>query len=153
MAKAIRTASSDTLADGSTATRRVVIADLVQACGVDFVRETDPYNGELFQNVLQKAYDFSQSEAGGVAVVIADRPCVLYEPSPVHQAPMPVVITEECDGCRYCLEAFECPALVLRPDGSRVDVDQNICIDCGQCVDACYKGFIQWKLELTTVPS
>jgi indolepyruvate ferredoxin oxidoreductase alpha subunit len=141
------TPGNDTLADGSAAARQVAIADLVQACGVNFIRETDPYDQETFQIALREAHEYALAEEGGLAVIIADRPCVLYDPSPVRQAPMPVIITDECDGCRYCLEAFECPALVLRPDGSRVDIDEKICIDCGQCVDACYKGFIQWELQ------
>ena len=123
------------------------IAELVRACGVRFVEVTDPYDQDNFRDVLKTAQEHARMPEGGEAVIIADRPCVLYDPSPVRQQPMPVVVTEECDGCRYCLEAFECPALVLRPDGSRVDVDEKICIDCGQCVDACYKGFIQWKIQ------
>lgn len=140
------TAAGDTLADGAAAARQLCFPDLVRACGVGFVVEADPYEHEAFRATLRAAYKHSQAPDGGVAVIIASRPCVLYDPSPVYQSPMPVVITEECDGCRYCLEAFECPALVLRPDGSRVDIDETICIDCGQCVDACYKGFIQWKI-------
>jgi indolepyruvate ferredoxin oxidoreductase alpha subunit len=62
-----------------------------------------------------------------------------------------VVITEECDGCRYCLEAFECPALVLRPDNSRVDIDETICVECGQCIDACHKGFILPRVMETAI--
>ncbi len=141
------TAAGEVLADGSAAAERVSIPELVRACGVDFVEVTDPYDQANFRDVLKLAQEHAQAPEGGVAVIIADRPCVLYDPSPVRQQPMPVVITEECDGCRYCLEAFECPALVLRADGSRVDVDEKICIDCGQCVDACYKGFIQWKIQ------
>jgi indolepyruvate ferredoxin oxidoreductase, alpha subunit len=140
------TASGTTLADGGQAAAQVAIPDLVRACGVRFVAETDPYNRDDFRATLRAAHDHSQDPDGGVAVVIANRPCVLYNPAPVLESPMPVLITEECDGCRYCLEAFECPALVLRADGSRVDIDETICIDCGQCVDACYKGFIQWRL-------
>ena len=79
---------------------------------------------------------------GGVAVIIADRPCVLYDDAPVVADPVPVRITEECDGCRRCTEHFECPSLVLAPDKSRVDIDYATCIDCGQCIDACHKGLI-----------
>jgi indolepyruvate ferredoxin oxidoreductase alpha subunit len=136
------TAANNYLADGSDAARVVSIPNLVRACGVNFVKEADPYDQETFREVLREAHAYTQAEDGGVAVIIADRPCVLYDPSPVRETPLPVVITEECDGCRYCVEAFECPALVLRPDKSRVDIDYKICIDCGQCVDACYKGFI-----------
>jgi len=136
------TAAAEVLADGSAAKRAVSIPDLVRACGVGFVQVTDPYDQQSFREVLRRAYAHTQAAEGGVAVVIADRPCVLYDPSPIQRDPIPVVVTNECDGCRYCLEAFECPALVLSPDGSRVDVDRTLCIECGQCIDACYKGFI-----------
>ncbi len=142
------TAESEYLADGTDASRKVSITDLVRACGVDYVQVTDPYDQRSFQEILRAAYDHTQAPDGGVAVVIANRPCVLFDPAPVREHPVPVVITEDCDGCRYCVEAFECPALVLRPDKSRVDLDEKICIDCGQCIDACYKGFILPKVEV-----
>ena len=135
------TAESAYLADGSDA-RKVSIPELVKACGVDFVSVTDPYDQESFGQILQEAYAHTQAPEGGVAVVIANRPCVLYDPTPVQKQPVPVVITEECDGCRYCLEVFECPAMALASDRSRVDIDHKICIDCGQCIDSCFKGFI-----------
>ena len=136
------TAAGPDLADGSDAARSISIPDLVRACGVAFVEMIDPYDQESFRAELRRAYEHSQAPQGGVAVLIADRPCVLLDPSSVRANPVVVTITEECDGCRYCVEAFECPALVLSPDRSRVDVDRRICIDCGQCIDACHKGFI-----------
>ncbi len=141
------TAANDMLADGSDAAHRVSLAELARACGAKFVVETDPYENKTFSEVLKKAYEHSQSDEGGVAVVIANRPCVLYDPEPLRENPLPVIITEECDGCRYCLEAFECPALVLSSDRSRVDVNHAVCVDCGQCIDACYKGFIVPELS------
>ncbi len=48
---------------------------------------------------------------------------------------------EGCVGCRYCLEAFGCPALVM-VDG-RVEVDRKICVDCGLCIYACPQGAIR----------
>jgi indolepyruvate ferredoxin oxidoreductase alpha subunit len=135
------TPASDLAADGSAATR-VPIEGLVRACGVRFVRVADPYEHGPFEALLKEAHAYTQQDDGGVAVIIADRPCVLYDDAPVTTKPMPVVITEECDGCRYCTEAFECPALVLAADKSRVDVNYGVCIDCGQCIDACPKGFI-----------
>ncbi len=135
------TPANDYTADGGLATR-VSIPAVVRACGVDFVRVADPYDHKSFEQLLKEAHAYTQSPEGGVAVIIADRPCVLYDRTPVTENPVPVVVTEDCDGCRYCVEAFECPALVLRPDRSRVDIDYRICVDCGQCIDACYKGFI-----------
>jgi indolepyruvate ferredoxin oxidoreductase alpha subunit len=140
------TAANDHLADGSEAPYKVSIPDLVRACGVEYVRVTDPYEQENFTQVLNEAHAHTQSPSGGVAVVIADRACILYDRSEITEHPLPVIVTEECDGCRFCTEAFECPALVLRPDGSRVDVDYALCVECGQCIDACYKGFIVPKI-------
>jgi indolepyruvate ferredoxin oxidoreductase alpha subunit len=135
------TPANDYTADGEIAAK-VPIPDVVRACGVRFVRVADPYDHEPFEALLREAHAFIQSSEGGVAVIVADRPCVLYDRTPVEENPIPVVVTEDCDGCRYCVEAFECPALVLRADKSRVDIDYRTCVDCGQCMDACYKGFI-----------
>jgi indolepyruvate ferredoxin oxidoreductase alpha subunit len=140
------TAANDYLADRSEAPRKVSIPDLVRACGVEYVNVSDPYDQENFTRILKEARAHTQSPDGGVAVIIADRPCTLYDQSPILEHPVPVLITEECDGCRYCTEAFECPALVLRPDKSRVDIDYSVCVNCGQCIDACHKGFIIPKL-------
>jgi indolepyruvate ferredoxin oxidoreductase, alpha subunit len=146
------TAAAETVADGSAAAHRVSLAGLARACGATFVEEVDPYQHDAMRSLLRAAHEHTRAAEGGVAVVIANRPCILYDPTPVRQDPQPVFVTEDCDGCRYCLEAFECPALFLQPDGSRVDIDEKLCVDCGQCVDACYKGFIQWKTAAATVP-
>jgi len=139
------TAASDMAPDGDAAhgaARRVSMADLVRACGVAFVRVADPYDYQAFRSALNEASRHSQAPEGGVAVVIADHACVLYDPSLLRQNPAPVMVTGWCDGCGFCVEAFECPALTLRPDGSRVDIDDRVCVACGQCIHACYKGFI-----------
>ena len=144
------TAASEILAEDGDTAHKVEIADLVRASGVSFVKVADPYGHSAFRNTLREAYNHSQAPEGGVAVVIADHPCILYDPLPISQNPMPVAVTEECDGCRYCVEAFACPALVLRPDKSRVDVDYKICVECGQCIDACHKSFIVPQAVKTT---
>jgi len=141
------TAANDYTADGGPATR-VSIVGLVQACGVRFVHSADPYDQEPFAALLREAEAFTRQPDGGPAVIVADRPCILYDSTPVDAHPVPVVVTADCDGCRYCVEAFECPALVLRADRTRVDIDASICVDCGQCIDACYKGFIVPRLAL-----
>ena len=143
------TPANDYSADGDIAAK-IPIIDIVRACGVKFARIADPYDHEPFEALLKEAHAFTQSPDGGLAVIIADRPCVLYDRTPITENPVPVIITEQCDGCRYCLEAFECPALVLRADKSRVDIDYRICVDCGQCIDACYKGFIIWNANLSS---
>ena len=77
-----------------------------------------------------------------MAVVIAKRPCVLNDRSPIDAQPIKVQVTDECDGCKYCLIAFECPALSMNSATNKVEIDRRTCVDCGQCIEGCYKGFI-----------
>jgi indolepyruvate ferredoxin oxidoreductase, alpha subunit len=142
------TADQSRLADGGQG-ERVPISVLVRACGVKFLREADPYYYENFLALLKEAAAFAQSDEGGVAVLIAKRPCVLYDRTPIDAHPIKVQVTDECDGCKYCLVAFECPSLVLNPANNKVEIDRKSCVDCGQCIEACYKGFIVESQPMT----
>jgi indolepyruvate ferredoxin oxidoreductase alpha subunit len=135
------TADSGILADGSIG-QRVAIKDLVEACGVKFVEEIDPYKVKEFEALVRRARDYTRQVDGGVAVIIAKHPCVLYDPSPLQEHPVRVTVTEDCDGCEYCQLAFECPALALDQDLGRVVVDRRTCVNCGVCLEACPKGCI-----------
>jgi len=135
------TADSGILADGREG-KRVAIRDLIQACGVEFIEEMDPYRVKEFEELVKRARDYTREPDGGVAVVIAKHPCVLYDPSPLQENPVRVTVTEECDGCEYCQIAFECPALVLDRELGRVVVDRRTCVNCGVCIEACPKGCI-----------
>lgn len=135
------TADSGVLADGSTG-QKVSIRDLVEACGVRFVEEIDPYQVKDFEALVKRARDFTRQPEGGVAVIIAKHPCVLFDPGPLLENPVRVTVTEECDGCEYCQIAFECPALVMDQELGRVVVDRRVCVNCGVCLEACPKGCI-----------
>ena len=136
------TADSGLLADGRMG-NRVAIKDLVQACGVKFIEEIDPYRVKDFQALVKRARAYIRQEDGGIAVIIAKRPCPLYDPTPLQENPVRVTVTEECSDCEYCLTAFECPALVLDEDLGRVVIDRRVCVNCGVCIEVCYKGFIK----------
>jgi len=133
------TVDSEQLADG-TGGVQIPLEELVRACGVRWLRVIDPYEIEDMIDLVKEAHAYTQQPDGGIAVIIARRPCVLYHRESV--TPMRVEVDEECDGCRYCLVAFECPALVMDDALGRVVIDRRLCVDCGQCVDACYKGLI-----------
>ena len=135
------TADSGILADGRQG-QRVAIKDLVRACGVRFVEEMDPYRVSDFETLVKRAREHTRQPDGAVAVIIAKRPCVLYDPTSLQENPVRVTVTEECDGCKYCLLAFECPALVLDEALNRVVIDRRICVNCGVCMEACPKGCI-----------
>lgn len=114
----------------------VDIEGLVGGCGVKFCRTADPYELEPFIALLKEAVSFSRSR--GPAVVIARHPCLLDRRRvPSDREPVRVVVTDDCDGCGYCLKHFECPALVAEEGKERVRIDPVICSGCGVCLSIC----------------
>ena len=121
----------------------VFLADLVKACGVDFLKEADPYDIPGFMDLLQEADQYCRSDAGGVAVIIAKHPCILDREARKNQPVLEVCVTEDCTGCRHCLDDFECPALSLDETTEQVVIDGARCIGCGVCVHVCPAGAIE----------
>ena len=52
-------------------------------------------------------------------------------------------VSENCTGCRHCLDDFECPALFLDEADGRVAIDAARCVGCGVCVHVCPEGAIE----------
>ena len=120
----------------------VKITDLVTACGVKFLKVRDPYDLKGFREVLGDADRFCRSPEGGVAVIVARHPCMLDREARAAQPAYDMFITEDCTGCRHCLEDFECPALKLDETEERVTIDGVRCVGCGVCVQVCPEGAI-----------
>jgi indolepyruvate ferredoxin oxidoreductase alpha subunit len=117
---------------------------LVRGCGVRFLEVGDPYDTNGFISMVKAAVDYSRSQ--GPAVVIARHPCIIDLARQGKAAdPIEVMVTEECDGCGFCLEHFECPALIAVDGGQRTAVDPSVCNGCGVCLDVCPKGAIVEK--------
>ena len=81
-------------------------------------------------------------EDGGIAVIVARHPCVIRYPESCRDISIKVEITDDCNGCRYCLDYFECPALVMNEETERVFIDRKYCIDCGVCLTVCPRNAI-----------
>jgi indolepyruvate ferredoxin oxidoreductase alpha subunit len=120
----------------------VFIPDLVQACGVGFLREADPYDLPAFMELLKSAFSYCRSPAGGVAVIIARHPCLLDRGARESQASHVMRVTDDCTGCRHCVEEFECPALSVDADDGRMAIDDDRCVGCGVCVHVCPEGAV-----------
>jgi indolepyruvate ferredoxin oxidoreductase alpha subunit len=125
---------------GDAPTTAVDLAALVIACGVGFCRTGDPADLPAFIDLLKEALAFSKST--GPAVVIARHPCLLDRRQKVPPPKKRVTVTEECNGCRACVTAFECPALVYDGKTGGVSIDRLICADCGVCVHVCPRSAI-----------
>ena len=132
---------------GGEPLQAVDIETLVRGCGVKFCKEGNPYQAKELIALLKDAVKYCR--VNGPAVVISRYPCVIDlarrgEATERH----PVEITENCDGCGYCIKHFECPALIFHDDDKKdkyVSVDPLLCIDCGVCLNVCPKGSIVEK--------
>ena len=125
----------------------VFIPDLVRASGAGFIKEADPYDLPAFMDLLREADAYCRSPAGGVAVIIAKHPCLLDRAFRKSQAVYRMDVSEDCTGCRHCLEDFECPALSLDEADGRVAIDAARCVGCGVCVHVCPEGAITAAAE------
>jgi indolepyruvate ferredoxin oxidoreductase alpha subunit len=122
----------------------VKIESIVRGCGVTYCRVGDPYKVDAFTGMVREAVRHSRKH--GPAVVIARRPCPLAIPIDRSRTKrVSIRIDEDCDGCGYCIDQFECPALYLDEGDKRIHVDPLLCIECGVCTYACPKHHIQDK--------
>jgi indolepyruvate ferredoxin oxidoreductase alpha subunit len=128
-------------ADGGEG-RTVPLEELIWGCGVTWIRTIDPYDVENTIALLKEAREYTQQNDGGIAVIIARHPCLIRYRDRCLETTVRVEITEDCNGCRYCLDYFECPALVMNEEGERVEIDRKLCVDCGVCINVCPRGAI-----------
>jgi len=128
-------------ADGSEG-KKIPLEELIQGCGIHWMRTLDPYDVKNLIGTLKEAREYTQQEDGGIAVVIARHPCLIRYPDVCQDKLVEVIITEECNGCMYCVDFFECPALKPDKEADLVRIDRALCIDCGMCVHVCPRGAI-----------
>jgi len=126
----------------------VDIEPLVRGCGVKYVKEGNPYRVNEFIDLMKEAVNYSREN--GPAVVISRYPCVIDLARKGEASEhVPVEVTEDCDGCAFCIKQFECPALIYHEDEARdeknVSIDRILCTDCGVCLSVCPKGAIVAK--------
>ena len=123
-------------------TETVDIRSLVEGCGVKYIREANPYELNEFIALLKDAVKYSRTN--GPAVVLSKYPCVLHRARQGGSGEIiPVEVSDDCDGCGYCIKHFECPALIYHDedkDAKHVTIDPILCTECGVCLNVCPKG-------------
>jgi indolepyruvate ferredoxin oxidoreductase alpha subunit len=122
--------------------QKIPLESLIRGCGVKWIKTIDPYDVEGMIRLLKEARQYTKSEEGGIAVIVARHPCIIRYQEVLEECRIKVHITDECNGCRYCVDYFECPALRMNEEEDRVEIDRTLCVDCGVCVKVCPRGAI-----------
>jgi indolepyruvate ferredoxin oxidoreductase alpha subunit len=124
---------------------RVDYEALVRAVGVKWVRKVDSYDLAAVHQSLRDAINYR-----GVAVLIADRPCVL-DPVKIKGPPFEV-IGEQCNACQACMN-IGCPAITWSDQSfegrHKVQIDQSLCIGCTLCAQVCAVDCIKTVAPVT----
>jgi indolepyruvate ferredoxin oxidoreductase alpha subunit len=111
--------------------RRIDLAELIPALGVDRFAIADPYNLVGTTAVLT---EFLQ-EPAGVRVLLARRECAIQSRRRGASGGTIQLDVAKCVLCKQCLRTTGCPALSLSDGVIRVDV--ALCNDCGLCAATC----------------
>jgi indolepyruvate ferredoxin oxidoreductase alpha subunit len=122
--------------------KSIPLEELVKGCGIHWMRTLDPYDMKNLISILMEAMEYTQKKDGGIAVIIARHPCLIRYPDVCQDKPVEVDITDECNGCMYCVDFFECPALKPDKEADLVKIDRTLCTDCGVCIHVCPRGAI-----------
>ncbi|MBI4789323.1 MAG: hypothetical protein HY782_20010 [Chloroflexi bacterium] len=82
------------------------IRALVRGCGISFLREINPCNQDTFRAALKQAAEFAQAEWGGIAVIVATRPCAALPEMTSDAHPIPIQPITEPHACDECYDGF-----------------------------------------------
>jgi len=120
-------------------TRPVDIAAICRALGVEHIETVDPYDYEVCLASLRAGLAFD-----GPAVIITDRPCMLF-PQKVTGDSHYVVDPDVCNACQQCMK-LGCPSLhhveATHKGRHKVEIDGETCTGCSLCAQLCKVGAI-----------
>ena len=155
------TPESGTTADGHPG-KSLSLEELVKGCGVKYIRVINPYDIKGMIQEIEKAYKYTQRRDGGMAVLIARYPCIIYQkeqlkvnpikveirhvPPPEKGLPqvksgemdkslLPVFQEEVCGQCDTCM--IQCPEGAISKTQGGYVIDYNKCTGCRVCVQEC----------------
>jgi indolepyruvate ferredoxin oxidoreductase alpha subunit len=117
--------------------RSVDIARIVEAMGVDFFVEVDPFDQEQTAAAILNAL-----KRNGVRVILARQECAMPARRRGVRAGQVRVIAENCNACKLCIIQTGCPAISLG-DGT-ILIDPDVCYGCDLCGAVCNRSAIEF---------
>ena len=119
--------------------------ELVKAVGVKHIRKVDPYNLKETMEVVRE--EVARDDAS--VIITVNSPCMLLrraKPLEKFKNPVYAISTDNCRGCKMCLE-INCPAISWREgagqtkDGHKrkgtVYINPDQCVGCEVCLQIC----------------
>jgi indolepyruvate ferredoxin oxidoreductase alpha subunit len=143
------TPGMEVLVDGRKG-KAVPLEDLVKASGVKSLSVVDPYSLEDMTQALKEADRVCRSEDGGVAAIISRHPCLMDMGGEKKRRTERVEISDDCAGCRICIDDFECPAIEPDPDTGLARIDPTLCSACGVCIQVCPQNAIKKRSAVSS---
>ena len=128
--------------------------ELVKAVGVKHIRKVDPYNLKETMEVVKE--EVARDDAS--VIITVNSPCMLLrraKPLEKFKNPVYAISTDNCRGCKMCLE-INCPAISWREgagqtkDGHKrkgtVYINPDQCVGCEVCLQICkYEAIVPGK--------
>jgi indolepyruvate ferredoxin oxidoreductase alpha subunit len=114
----------------STGNRRIDLAELIPAMGVEHFFVIDPFELDDATATIQEAL-----ELPGVKVVLARQECAIQAQRRGLKAGVTRVDAEACTLCKRCVVVTGCPAISLGEES--IVIDQSLCYGCGLCAQVC----------------
>ncbi len=116
--------------------RQIDILNAVKGLGIDYVKETDPYDLAATTAIIQEAI-----QTPGTSVVVCRRECAIQANRRKIRYNNIHVDTDACTLCKACINISGCPAITL--GNQSIQIDPNQCNGCGICAQLCKFNAIQ----------
>lgn len=115
---------------------KIPVRKALEGLGVKHIFEVDAYQQERLTEMVKQAVATDE-----FSVVIARHPCMLkltreQRRKTGYTARRVAIDAEKCDKLHLCVAEFACPTFILNDDGA-VDVNPDLCIGDGSCLQTC----------------
>ena len=129
-------------ADETDSANAIPIARVLEALGVKHVEVVNPLNLPRAIEAVKTAVAVSQ-ENSEVSALVFKAPCIKVG----RRGSPPQVLSNQCNGCRVCINSIGCPALSMDGDAECITINEELCFGCGLCTQLCISEALKFKVS------